>query len=64
MGWSFEELMNTDMNAIHAGFRGKVKMLQAAFGGSDDKEKGKKKKPNANELKDFAANHNKVMKRR
>lgn len=36
LGWSEEQAMSADVNAIEVGMRGKVAMLKAIFGGGED----------------------------
>jgi hypothetical protein len=61
LGLSENEAETMDMNNIVLGYEGKLDMLKACFGSSDDK--GKKPKPSANELRSFAQTHNAVTKK-
>lgn len=36
LGWSEEQALSADVNAIQVGMRGRVAMLKAVFGGSED----------------------------
>jgi hypothetical protein len=36
LGWSEEQALSADVNAILVGYRGKVDMLTAIFGSADD----------------------------
>ena len=37
LGWSEEQTLSSDVNAILVGMRGKVQMLRAVFGGAEQK---------------------------
>lgn len=58
LGWTEEQTLHADMNAIVLAYEGKVDMLKAIHGDTD-KEKGtQKRKPSPDDFRDFAADHN------
>lgn len=61
LGWSEDQALDADMTSIVLAYEGKVEMLKAVFGSSDDK-KPPKAKPSAKKLKTFAKTHNAVTK--
>ncbi len=45
LGWSEQQAMAADVNAILVGYSGKVSMLRAVFGGSEDAEQPERLEP-------------------
>ena len=60
LGFTEDQLDDMSIVSIVKGYEGKIEMLKAIFGSSDDKPK---KKPSADELKSFAKTNNAVRKK-
>jgi hypothetical protein len=57
LGWTEDQLMDADLNAILVAYRGRVEMLKAIFGSSDD-DSGSTKTPKPKDFKAFSKEHN------
>lgn len=53
LGWPESQAMSTDVNYILAAYKGRVLMLQALFGGSEEKTP-----PTSEQIKSFVKTHN------
>lgn len=57
IGWSEEQALKTDVNYIMFAYKGRMSMLKAIFGSSNEQEE-ERKPPDKNQILSFVKTHN------